>query len=104
MAFLSLSAEAKSLAHAIHKFQHNISNKKAFHIDSALQEFINRLAVTELLNSSLLDVLKKKTRVAISTSSCFYNFSWLTDADKFPEVVARFLEIIINSQVMDSFF
>ena len=102
MAFLSLPAEAESLACAIHEFQHDISNKKASHIESTLQELVDRVAATEPINSPLLDVPKKKTRAAASASSRFYNSSWLTDTDKFPEAVARFKELIANSQVMDS--
>ena len=102
MAFLSLSAEAKSLARAIHEFQHDTGNKKASHIDSALQELVDCVAATEPINSPLLGVSKRKTRAATSASSRFYDFSWLTNADKFPKAVARLKEITANSQVMDS--
>ena len=102
MAFFSLPAEVESLAHTIHEFQHDTGNKKASHIDSAFQELVDRVAATEPINSLLLGVSKRKTRAATSASSCFYNSSWLTNADKFPKAVARLKEITANSQVMDS--
>lgn len=73
MAFLYLPAEAKSLVRTIYKFQHDTDNKKASRIESTLQELINCVAATELLDLSLL-VSKKKTRVAVFASSHFYNF------------------------------
>lgn len=72
MVFLSFSAVAKSFACAIHKFQRVTSNNKAFCIDSALQNLVNCVATTKPKNLSLFDVFKK-TRVARSTSSRFYD-------------------------------
>ncbi len=102
MAFHYLPAETESFAYTIHKFQRNTSNKKTSHIDPTLQKLVNCVADTELINPPLFDVSKKKTRAAAFASSRFYNSSWFTDADKFPEVVARFEEVMVISQVMDS--
>lgn len=104
MAFPLLSAEAKSLAHAIHKFLRKTGNKKASHIKSTLQKLVNCIAATEAINSPLLNILKRKTKAAESAFSRFYNSSWLTDTDKFCTIVTRFEELIANSQIMDSFF
>ncbi len=101
MALLSLPAEAESLARAIREFQRNTGHKKASRIESILQELVNRVAATEPVNPPRLDVPKRKTRAASSASSCFYNSSWLTNTDKFPEAVARFAEIIADSHTMD---
>ena len=102
MALFSLPAEAKSLARAIHEFQRDTGHKKAFCIKSTLQELVNRVAAIEPINPPRLDVPKRKTRAASSASSCFYDSSWLTNTDKFPEAVARFVEIIADSHTMDS--
>ncbi len=102
MAFFFFPAEAEDHARAIHEFQHDIGNKKASHIDSVLQELVNCVAAIELIDSLLFGISKRKTRAATSTSSCFYNSSWLTNADKFPKAVARLKEITANSQVIDS--
>lgn len=104
MAFRSLPAEAESLACAIHEFQLNTGNKKASCINPTLQELVNRVAATEPINRPLISVSKRKTRVATSASSRFYDSSWLTDADKFPRAVACFDEITANSQIKDSSF
>ena len=61
------------------------------------------MAATEPINPLRLDVPKRKTRVASSASSRFYDLSWLTNTDKFPEAVACFAEIIADSRAMDSF-
>lgn len=103
MVFLPLPVEAKSLACVIREFQHNTGNKKASHIKSTLQELVNYVAATEPINLLLLNIPKRKTRAAVSASSRFYNSSWLTDTDKFPEAVAHFKELIADSQTMDSF-
>ncbi len=102
MASLSLPAKAESLARAIHEFQRNIGNKKASRIESTLQELVDRIAATEPKNSPLLNVSKRKTRASASTSSRFYDSSWITNADKFSEAVARFEEVVANSRTMDS--
>lgn len=102
MAFYSHSVKVKSLAHAIHKFQHNTGNKKASCINFTLQELVNCVAATKPINLPLFDVSKRKTKVAVSASSCFYDFFWLTNTNKFPRVVAHFNKIIANSQIMDS--
>lgn len=102
MAFLPLLVEAKSLARAIHEFQHNTSNRKASRIESTLQKLVDHIAVTETINSPLLNISNKKTRAVASISSRFYDTSWLTDTDKFPAIVAHFEELLANSQVMDS--
>ncbi len=102
MAFRSLLAEAKSLARAIYKFQRNTGNKKIPYINPTLSELIDRVSVTKPINPHLLDIPKKKTKVAISASSRYYDSFWLTDADKFPRAVACFNKIIANSQIMDS--
>lgn len=104
MAFFSLPAEAESLTHIIYEFQHDTSNKKASHIDFALQELVDCIAAIEPINSLLLGVSKRKTRAAISAFSCFYDASWFTNADKFSKAVARLKEITANFQVMDSSF
>lgn len=103
MAFLSLLAEAKDLARAIYQFQRDMGNKKAFCINSILQKLVNRIATTKLFNLLHLDVPKRKTRVASSVSSRFYDYFWLTDPDKFSKIVARFEQIMANSQIIDSF-
>ena len=102
VASLFLLGEAESLVHAIHEFQRYTSNKKASRIDSTLHKLVERIAITNSLNSRLLDASKRKTRAAASAFSCFYDPSWLTDIDKFPIAVARFEEIITNFQIMDS--
>ena len=102
MAFFSLPVEAKDLAHAIPKFQRETGNKKASRINSALQKLVDRVVAIKLINLPLLNVSKRKTRAATSTFSRFYNSSWLTNADKFPETVAHFKEITAHSQIMDS--
>ena len=102
MTSLSLPAEAESLARAIHEFQRDTGNKKASRIDSILQRLVERVAATDPLSSPLLEALKRKTKAAASVFSCFYNPSWLTDTDKFPAAIARFEEIIADSQMMDS--
>lgn len=101
MAFYSLPAETKSLARTIYKFKHNTGNKKAFCMDSTLQELVNCVAAIGPINPPLLDVPKKRIKVAASASSRFYDSSWLTDTDKFPRAVAHFDKIISNSQIMD---
>lgn len=60
------------------------------------------MAATERVNRPCLDVLKRKMRAVLSTPSCFYNSSWLTNTDRFLEAVARFAEIIADSHTMDS--
>ncbi len=102
MALLSLPIEAKSLAHAIHKFQRNIDNRKVFCIKTTLQELVDRMAASELINPPFLNIPKRKTRVIVSTFSRFYDSSQLTNADTFPEVIARFKKVIVNSQTMGS--
>lgn len=102
MTFLSFSREAKSLAHNIYEIQYDTSNRKAFHIDLALQDLVNCVAATKSKDSPLLDIFKRRTRAAKSASSCFYDISWLTDVDKFPEAVAHFKKISTNFQIMDS--
>lgn len=102
MALLSLPIEAESLARAIHKFQRDTGNRKASRIGITLQELVNRVATTKLINPPLFDIPRQKTRAVVSASSCFYDSSWLTNADKFPEAIARFKEVIANSQIMDS--
>ena len=102
MASFSLLVEVQSLTRAIHNFQHNICNKKAFYIETILQELVNSVASTKLINFSCLDLPKKKTRAATSTSSHFYNFFWLTNANKFPKGVACSEKVIVNSQTIDS--
>ena len=101
MAFFSLPAEAESLARAIHEFQRDTGNNKASRINSTLQELVDCVAATEP-DPLFLDVSKRKTRAAASASSRFYDSSWLTNADKFPEAVTYFKDITANSQVMDS--
>lgn len=73
MAFFPLLAKAKSLAHAIYKFQYNIGNKKTFYINLTSQNFVNCVASTKHKDLLLFDISKRKTRVARSASSCFYN-------------------------------
>ncbi len=102
MASLSLPAKAESLARAIHEFQRDTGNKKASCIESTLQELVDHIAATKPKKSPLLDVPKRKTRASASASSRFYDFSWITDPDKFPEAVARFEEVVANSRTMDS--
>lgn len=104
MVFLSLPAEVKSLAHAIYKFQRDIGNKKASCINFTLQELVNFVVSTKLINTPLFNISKRKTRAAASVSSQFYDSSWLTNVNKFLKAVVCFKEIIANSQVMDSFF
>ncbi len=91
-----------SFARAIHELQHNTSNKKASLINSTLQRLVERVVVTNLQSSPLLNTPKRKTRIAASASSHFYDLFWLTDIDKFPIAVACFKEIMANSQIMDS--
>ena len=102
MALLFLPVEAESLACVIHEFQRDIGNKKASRIESTLQELVDRIAATKPKNPLLLDVLKRKTRVAASTFSCFYDSSWITYVDKFPEAVVCFEEVVANPQTIDS--
>ena len=102
MALLSLPVEAESLARAIHEFQRDTGHRKASRIESTLQELVDYVAATELINLPRLDVPKRKTRAVSSTSPHFYDSSWLTNTDKFPEAVARFAEIIADSHTMDS--
>ena len=102
MALLSLPAEAESLARAIHEFQRNTGHRKASRVESTLQELVDRVAATEPINPPRVDVPKRKTRTASSTSCRFYDSSWFTDTDKFPEVVARFAELIADTHTMDS--
>lgn len=102
MAFFSLPAKAESLVHTIHEFQYDTSNKRVFLIEFILQAFVDRIAATEPINPPLLDIPKRKTRVAVSASSYFYDSSYLIDADMFFEVVIYFEEIIANSQTIDS--
>ena len=102
MALFSLPAEAESLARAIHEFQCDTGHRKASRIESTLQELVDRVAATELINPPRLDISKRKTRAASSTSSRFYNSSCLTITDKVPEAVARFAEMIADSHTMDS--
>lgn len=104
MTSLSLPVEAESFAQAIHKFQRDTGNKKASCIESTLQELINRIAATEPKNSPVLDILKNKTIASASTSSRFYDSSWIIDPDKFSGVVAHFEEVVANSGTMDSSF
>ncbi len=101
MAFCSLPAEVESLARAIHKFQCDTSNKKAFCIDPTLPELVNRVVATKPINRSLLNILRRRTREAAIASSRFYNSSWLIDTDKFSRTVAHFDEITVNSQIID---
>lgn len=82
----------------------NTGNQKASCIDSVLQGLVDCIVVIEPLNLSLFNAPKKKTRVIISASSCFYDLSWLTDANKFLEAITYFVEIIANSQVIDFSF
>lgn len=104
VALLPFPVEAESFAHAIRKFQRNIGNKKASHIESTLQELVDHVAATEPINLPLYNVTRRKTRAATSAFSCFYNSSWLTDTNKFPKTVTRFEELIADSQTMDSAF
>ena len=104
MAFCFLPAEAESLARAIYKFQGNINNKKASYINFNLQKLVNCVAANKLINLPLFNVSKRKIRVAISASSCFYDSFWLTDKDKFLGVVAYFNKITANFQIIDFFF
>lgn len=62
------------------------------------------MATTEPINFLRLNVLKKKTRIALSTFSCFYNSSWLTNIDRFLKAIANFAEIIADSYTIDFFF
>ncbi len=75
MALLSLPAEAESLARAIREFQRNTGHKKASCIEFTLQELIDRMATTEPINPPCLNVLKRKMRAALSTSTPFYDSS-----------------------------
>ena len=102
MALLSLPTEAESLARAIHEFQRDTGHKKPSRIESTLQELVDRVAATKPINLPRLDVRKRKTRAASSASSRFYDLSWLINTDKFPEAVARFVEIIADSHSMNS--
>ncbi len=102
MALLSLPIETESLARAIHKFQCDIGNRKASCIKITLQELVNRVATTKPINPPFFDIPRRKTRAVVYASSRFYDSSWLTNADKFPETITRFKEVIANSQIMDS--
>lgn len=88
----------------MHKFQCDTNNKTASYINFALQEFVDRIAITKPINFPLLDVSNKKTKVATSASFHFYDSSLLIDIDKFSKAVFCFGEIITDSQVMDTFF
>lgn len=96
MAFFPLPVEAKSLAHAICKFQYNTDNKKTSYIESILQKLVDCVAAIEPINFFLHNVVRTKIRAAASASFCFYNFSWLTNTDKFLEAIARFEELIAD--------
>lgn len=102
MAFFSLPTEAKRLARTIYKFPRNIGNKKASCIEFTLQELVDHIATIKPINPPLFDIFKRKTRAAASTSSCFYNSFWFTNADKFSKAIVCFEEIIANSQTIDS--
>lgn len=101
MTFFFLPVEAESVVCAIHKFQRNTVYKKTSCINSTLQELIDRIAATKPINLPLLDIPKRKLRITASASSRFYDSSWLTDVDKFLEIVTHFEEIIANSQNID---
>lgn len=102
MAFVFLPPEVESLVHAIHKFQHDTGHRMTSYIDLALQILVDYVAVTKPINSRLLDVFRKTTRVVAFTSSCFYDLFWLTDIDKFPATVSCFEKVILYSEVIDS--
>ena len=104
MTFFFLSIEAESLTHAIHEFQYDTSNKIAFCINLILKKLVDCVAATKLINPPLVSISKKKTRVATSASSYFYNSSWLTNVNKFPRTVAYFDKITANSQIIDFSF
>lgn len=102
--FHSFLIEVKSLAYIIHKFLCNTSNKKNSCIHSILQELIDCIAATKLINAYLLDISKKKIRAALFAFSRYYDSFWLTDIEKFPRPDTHFAKITANFQIMDSFF
>lgn len=69
-----------------------------------MQELVDPVAATEQINPPLFDIAQRKTRAAASAFPCFYDSSWLTDANKFLGAVACFKEVIANSKIIDSFF
>lgn len=75
--------------------------KKTFCINSTLQDLGNFIATTKLKNS--FSLVKRNTRAAKAAISRFYINSWLTNPDKFPQVVAWFKGITTHFQVIYSF-
>lgn len=73
MAFFFLAPEAESLAYTIQEFECDTDNKRASRINLILQTLVDCVAAIELIGLHLLDVLKIKTKAAISASSRFYD-------------------------------
>lgn len=77
-------------------------NKKASYIKSILQELVNYIAATKLINLFLHNIHKNKSRVAVSIFSQFYNSYWLIDTNKFPKIIVYFKKLIADFWIIDS--
>lgn len=68
----------------------------------AFQDLVYCIIVTKLKEFLPLNISKKKTSTAKTSSSQFYYNSWLTNANKFPQTVVCFEEISTSLQDIDS--